>query len=339
MGFNSGRNALLRRDCGNGGCGDRISHSGRRASRQPEAPATQTKRRIRRKQILVNLGGFMKTPFVTYAARSDMGRVRRNNEDNLYCCGELMSEKVRDLPFKISGQISAPAIFAVCDGMGGYQLGEQASLIAVRVLADFACSILESPTHLLDELMQRYVAAVNQAIQKATASESSQMGTTLAFALILCGELRAYNIGDSRIYTLDKRGLRQISVDHTLSTIKIKSGIYTEAEARQSKDWNKLTACLGFLDDDGNDYLCESLEPIKLTTNTRLLLCSDGLTDVLTDDSIERILRSSKNAEQAVSNLMSDALNSGGTDNITAVVADVALRKFSRLIHVLSKSK
>ena len=265
----------------------------------------------------------MRSPQVSYSTRSDVGRVRRNNEDNLFCCGEFMSEETRNLPFKMTGEIIAPTVFAVCDGMGGYQSGEQASLIAVKVLSEFACRLIESPVDQLDDLMKTYVTDTNIAIQQAIVDRSTKMGTTLALVIVLCDEIHAYNIGDSRVYALDKHNFRQISVDHTLSMMKIKTGEYTEAQARQSDDWHKLTACLGFLDDEGNDYFCEVATPLKIAKKTRLLLCSDGLTDMLTDDSIERVLRSSKKTEQAAGNLISEALNNGGIDNVTLIVIDV----------------
>lgn len=278
-------------------------------------------------------------PFVTYAARSDMGRVRRNNEDNLFCCGHFMFEEACNLPFKLNGQVSVPAVFAVCDGMGGYQLGEKASLIAAQILLEFSGKILDSSVHQLDWLMQEYISAVNQQIKQTSISQSSKMGTTLALIVVLCHEIRAYNIGDSRIYTFDRNGLHQISVDHTLAMTKVKSGLLTEAQARQSNEWNKLTACLGFPDNNGNDYKCEVLPPIRLNSNIRLLLCSDGLTDVLTDNQIEWILNSNKNTEQATLNLMSEALNHGGTDNVTAIVVDVTCSRFSRFVHASKNTK
>ena len=276
----------------------------------------------------------MKTAFLKYAARSDMGRVRRNNEDNFLCAGAFLTEETRDLPFKTSGQINTPSVFAVCDGVGGLQMGEQASLIAVQTLSELVGSILDSPIPQLDETIHDYTQLVNQRIQQIVSELSAQMGTTIALAVVLSDEVRAYNVGDSRIYAFDKSGFRQISVDHTLAMKKMKSGIYTEEQARMSDDWSKLTACLGFLDDNGNGHKCEVLSPVKLNNNIRLLLCSDGLTDVLSDNAIEQILRSRRNSETAVCTLMSEALNNGGTDNTTAVVVDIIMKKFSHTISI-----
>ena len=292
---------------------------------------------VARSRIKTNRGDFIRFPTINYAARSDVGRVRRNNEDNIFCCEEFLTEETRELPFKTSGHISAPSIFAICDGVGGYQMGEQASLIAVQILSEFAGSIHDSPVQQLDEVIHDYANTVNQRIQQTAANYSTHMGTTPALAVALPDEVRAYNIGDSRIYALDKSGFRQVSVDHTLAMNKVNSGAYTEVQARQSDDWNKLTACLGFFDDNGNDYRCEVSAPIKLINNIRLQLCSDGVTDVLSDYFIEQTLRTNKKAEKAVRTLVSEALNNGGTDNTTAIVADIAPDRLSRVLRIPKK--
>ncbi len=265
----------------------------------------------------------MRKQRITYAARSDLGRVRRNNEDNLFCNGQFLSEEIRDLPFKASGLADMPAVFAVCDGMGGYQWGEQASLVAVQTLSDFSSRLVEASCVRLDDIVREYVCTVNQRINSAMQGQAYKMGATLALAVITEGVIKAYNIGDSRIYVFDKEGLRQISVDHTLAMKNVRSGLISEGEARRSSDWSKLTACLGFADDDGCDFRAEVLPTVPIRGEMRILLCSDGLTDMLPDESIEEILRTSRTAEQSVSKLMSDALNNGGSDNISIVVADI----------------
>lgn len=277
-------------------------------------------------------------PFITYAARSDMGCVRRNNEDNIYCAGSYLTEEMRNLPYKLMGKTDKASVFGVYDGMGGYQLGEKASLIASELMLEFDNRICNASELQSDEIIGEYINSINKRIMEESKKQSIKIGTTLALAVVLPDEIRAYNIGDSRIYVYDKNGLQQISVDHTLAMLKVKLGLITETQARESKEWNKLTACLGITDEDGNYYQSEILPPIKLTGKLRLLICSDGLTDLVLDDRIEKILHTSRTTELAVRKLMSEALNNGGKDNITAIVVDVSHKKYKGLTHRLKRN-
>jgi protein phosphatase len=279
-----------------------------------------------------------------------MGRARRGNEDNLFCCGAALDEASRELPFSVCGETGAPAVFAVCDGMGGELAGERASLAAVQALADFDGRLRGADSARLDALVCEYVAEANRRIrlvaretqaeplaaacaERAMAGESlerpaprerpARTGSTLALAVVARDELRAYNIGDSRVYAFDGAGLRLLSADHTLAMEKVRAGLLTEEQARRSGEWSKLTACLGIAGDGGAEFSAEISPPVPLSGRMRLLLCSDGLTDMATDERIGQILRSAKNARQAARELMSEALNSGGADNVTLIVADI----------------
>lgn len=265
----------------------------------------------------------MQTPQIVYAARSDKGRARRNNEDNLYCCGTILTSDIRDLLFRTDGMFTAPAIFAVFDGIGGEQLGEQASLTAAQTLKEHAGIICGTGSDQIDAAVKTFVAAINQRLQDESKRTTKRMGTTMALAVVMQSEIRIYSIGDSRIYALDRDGLHQINIDHTLAMRKVADGLLTETEARQSSDWSKLTACLGIPGVNGtySEVQVNSIAP--LLRKVKLMLCSDGLTDMVPDDRIEQILRSSKTVEKATQNLMSEALNNGGRDNTTIIVAEV----------------
>lgn len=269
----------------------------------------------------------MQKSLIYYAARSDKGCARRNNEDNLFCCGAILTSDIRDLPFKIEGKLSAPAILAVFDGIGGEQLGEHASLTAVRTLQEHADRLLNAGSD-LDEAVKLLVRVINQRLTKEAIRMSARMGTTMALAVISHDLLRTYNIGDSRIYTYDhKSGLKRISVDHTLAMLRVDAGLMTEAEARQSHDWHKLTACLGIPGENGVFSEPQINPVIPLSEDMKILLCSDGLTDMVEDDRIERILGSADNIPLAVQDLMSEALNNGGRDNTTIIAAEIQTRK------------
>lgn len=265
----------------------------------------------------------MRTAKIVFAARSDKGRIRTNNEDNIFLCGEFLTEQNRDIPFKRSGCVCSPAVFAVFDGMGGESAGEAASLSAAESLLSFYNGIGYAVPADIDDAVDRFVHDANRRILTAASADGGRAGSTMALAVVgPCG-IRAYNIGDSRIYVYQRGRLRQISVDHTLAMQKIAAGIYTVQEAMQSGDWGKLTACLGIARPDGMEYRAERLGEIPMYLNTRLLLCSDGLTDMVSDERIGQLLRPGRSPEQAAQDLMSEALNAGGKDNISMIVLDV----------------
>ena len=252
----------------------------------------------------------MPNPQIVFAARSDKGCARRNNEDNLYCCGTILTSDRQNLPFKTGGVFSAPAVFAVFDGVGGEQLGEQASLTAAQTLAEHADRICSAGTAQIDSAVKVLVDDINRRIREESKTMSVRMGTTMALAVVTQSEIRAYNIGDSRIYMFDERtGLRVVSIDHTLAMRRVKAGLVSETEARRSGDWSKLTACLGIAFENGLISEPYMSPPVPLSGKVRLLLCSDGLTDMVQDERIEHILGSCKNIEKAVQELMSEALN------------------------------
>lgn len=262
----------------------------------------------------------MSRALIRYAARSDKGRVRKNNEDNLFFCGRHLANNESIRPFCADGECPFPAVFGVFDGIGGEQCGERASMLAAQALADFEprlLSDLESDCKMCD-----YAESVNQRIGKAASIHGARMGTTAAIVIVSQGGICAYNIGDSRIYTCVRGKLKQISVDHTLARQKIDEKKYTAQEARNSCDWGKLTACLGIPNANG-EYAKFARFPIfPLNGAVRLLLCSDGISDMVPDCVIESILRFGQ-PSQAGKRLMSEALNRGGKDNASFIIIDV----------------
>ncbi|MDO4799346.1 MAG: protein phosphatase 2C domain-containing protein [Bacillota bacterium] len=264
---------------------------------------------------------------ISYAVRSDMGRKNPNNEDNLYCDGHILTAETRDLPFEAHGSLRGPAAFAVFDGLGGYQAGEVASFIGAEMLRD------EMPSLLGDDRegrLRRYASRVTREIVNRVKESAAPMGTTLALAGVEDDSVCVCHIGDSRVYALDEAGFRLLTTDHTLAMYKVRIGLLSEAEARQSKDWSRLTACLGFLDAKGDEYPIEVGAPLIRRGTMRLLLCSDGLSDMVDDARIEQILRSAAPRE-AASQLMNEALNNGGVDNVTVLVVEIKEDFFARL--------
>lgn len=246
---------------------------------------------------------------IEYSARSHVGCVRDNNEDNLYVDGVILTPAERECPFAIDGYENYPAIFAVCDGIGGEENGELASYIAVHKLLETAATV-KTVRHIhLDKILQGLVNDINKTIYFEGVSLGKRMGTTMALAVASKCGIHCFNIGDSRIYALHRGKFNQITNDHTIS----------------NKQGSKLTRCIGI----GDNLAIESYPPIP--PNSRILICSDGLTDMVGMDEIEDILRSSNKTANAADYLLNVALSHGGKDNITVIVANIGNFKVSNL--------
>ena len=255
---------------------------------------------------------------ICFAVCSHTGKVRTNNEDNFYCNGEtLKQEKIY-----LNGTAESPCVFAVCDGMGGEAHGELASLTAAETLDEHAEKIkLAASSDRVDEAVQFFISEANDKICNIMRENSFRMGTTLALVVISDNSVMAYNIGDSRIYKFSNGVLSQISEDHTMAQQKIKMGLLTPEEARHDKSKHVLTRCLGVFEDE-MVLIPNIISPLNIDKELRLLLCSDGLTDMLSDLQIQDILRSNVDSKSAVNVLVDSALRNGGRDNITCLVID-----------------
>jgi protein phosphatase len=222
---------------------------------------------------------------ILYSIRCNVGNKRLNNEDNFYADGVFLTPEMRDKSFSIDAMANMPLILAVCDGMGGEENGEIASLAAARKLSEY------------NNNLQNCIDEINIEIGK-----TGRAGTTLVLASIDRKGISCFNIGDSRAYALSKKGFFRVTNDHIVITVSGK---------------RKLTRCIGI----GSNQTAESYPVIR--DKCRLLLCSDGLYDMVADTEIERILRESIKASSAADLLLQTALDNGGNDNITIITADV----------------
>jgi len=255
---------------------------------------------------------------IFFSCRSEVGLVRKNNEDNFYCNGEILNQEI----FSLDGTAKSPCIFAVCDGMGGEEHGELASLTAVNVLEKRAPKIKSAASSKqIDEAVQGFISDANNRICKIMRENSFRMGTTIALVVISNNSVMAYNIGDSRIYKFHNGILSQISEDHTIAQQKVKMGLLTAEESRNDKSKHVLTRCLGVFEDE-MILTPDIISPFNIEDELRLLLCSDGLTDMLSDQHIQDILLSNIDSKSAVNILVDSALQNGGRDNITCLVID-----------------
>jgi PPM family protein phosphatase len=232
---------------------------------------------------------------VSAALATDVGRVREHNED---------------------AGIVTPSLFAVADGMGGHAAGEVASRIVVDTLRP-----LGDKTGFRLRDLARGIADANSAILDSAASHPEQTGmaTTLAgLAWVdVDGDSRwaVFNVGDSRIYRYADGGLRQVSEDHSEVAELVALGIISPEDALRHPARNIVTRCLGR----------EPLDPVDTwilapEAGERFLLCTDGLTNELSDSDIAAVLRRGDEPQVIADALVTAAVESGGRDNVTVVV-------------------
>jgi len=263
---------------------------------------------------------------IDVSAISDTGLIRENNEDNLYVCGLYMQQGEQG-QFKFSELIRTDSfICAVCDGLGGENSGERASLTAVSRLQRTASGEAFSAMPLEDKIraVDSYVGETNDAIYRLGASspDSVGMGTTFACLVIGQAQAAALHVGDSRVYIYRKGALTQLTRDHSESERLIRAGVITREQARGHVSRFMLTKNLGMPPEAG--FLkADIFGIIQLEENDIFLLCSDGLTDMIEDDNIKEILSACPDANKAARQLVSRALKNGGRDNVTAIVVKI----------------
>lgn len=253
---------------------------------------------------------------IKFAVRSEIGLVRTNNEDNFYCNGVYMTVSERERPFFMTALADIPSIFAVCDGMGGEDCGELASLTAIETLAK------HSKRGFDDKAINDFVVDANDRICLIMKEQGLRMGTTLALAVVRDDSFMIYNVGDSRIYRLENNRLVRVSNDHTLAEDKVRMGLITPAKAEKDRDRHVLTRYLGIFDEEYALYP-DSYGPFSFESNKRILLCSDGLTEMLDYNEMALIMNEAQNVAAAVNNLVDAALSNGGRDNVTCIVLEV----------------
>ena len=252
--------------------------------------------------------------FIKFAARSDKGNIRKNNEDNLFCNGVIMNPDSLDKPFYLSGVAETPCVFAICDGMGGEDCGEIASFTAIKTLTEHAEKI-KSGTH---ESINNYVNDSAKCLRDIMREKNIRTGTTLALVVIKQDSFIACNLGDSRIYRISDGKLIRVTDDHTVAAEKMRMGLITPAKAEHSPERNILTRCLGIYDDE-TEISPDFYGSFEINNNDGILICSDGLTDMLSYKEIAEIITKYNEPDRIINNLVESALNNGGFDNITCI--------------------
>lgn len=253
----------------------------------------------------------------TAAGKTDKGRVRANNEDSYY-----VDDKLR--------------LLVVADGMGGHASGETASNLAVKVIRDYFLG----PRKVVGDYKSDYSEAANQlntSIRLANQAvfEAAQnsphlkgMGTTIVAVWLNGNKLSIAHIGDSRAYLIRGGNIDQLTDDHSVVNEQVKRNMITKEEADHSEIKNILTKALGISAEMDAD-----LSELTVFGNDILLLCSDGLSNMVPDNDITDIVFSSRGAVDACSALIETANENGGKDNITVAIGYIKkIKWYSALI-------
>jgi protein phosphatase len=231
--------------------------------------------------------------FISWGVRSDVGLVRSHNEDSF---------------------LLRTPLFAVCDGMGGHAAGEVASSIAVETIGE------KAPANADDALLGAAVESANLAIiEGASAGEGKVgMGCTASVILVEGSKMAVAHVGDSRVYLLRHGTLVRVTHDHSYVEELVDSGQITADEARVHPSRSVITRALGSDPDMYADHFS-----LEVNDGDRVIVCSDGLSSMITDADIEALSVSSVTPQQAADNLVSAALTAGGADNVTVIVVDI----------------
>ena len=243
----------------------------------------------------------MSAHFFETSARSAIGLVRQGNED--------------------SGFVS-PQLIAVADGMGGHAAGEVASRIAVQVLESLVPSLIstEIDEDSVEDLLMHSLHSIDSEISVVTDEDTDKrgMGTTLTALLIRDKYISLLHVGDSRCYRLRGNTLEQLSNDHTVIQELLDQGAISQAEAVEHPQRSMLTQALR-----GDGDVTPVLQMYEIKKGDRYLLCSDGLSGVLTEKEIKIGLKKS-NKDEAVKFLVDATYVNGAPDNVTVLIADIS---------------
>ena len=243
----------------------------------------------------------MSAHFFETSARSAIGLVRQGNEDSAFASAQLI---------------------AVADGMGGHAAGEVASRIAVQVLQKLAptLSAEDIDEDSVEDLLMHSLHNIDAEIAAVTDEdvEKRGMGTTLTALLIRDTRIALLHVGDSRCYRLRGNTLEQLSNDHTVIQELLDQGAISEAEAAEHPQRSMLTQALR-----GDGDVTPVLQMYEIKKGDRYLLCSDGLSGVLTDKEIKVGLKKS-DKDEAVKFLNDATYINGAPDNVTILIADIS---------------
>jgi protein phosphatase len=266
-------------------------------------------------------------------ARSDVGRVRANNEDHYFAgrLGRSMRTLLTNLP---EGQLpeqfeEAGYVLIVADGMGGAAAGEVASAMAITTAINLSLQnpnwslrIDEAEARALTEKGVRYFEAIHRELSKRSRTDASLsgMGTTMTVAYTIGLDLFTFHVGDSRAYLFHGGTLERLTKDHTLAQMLVDEGRIPASDLGAIGLKHVLTNVVGAT----QGAIAPEIRRFRLSAGDRILLCTDGLTDMIDEARIAETLLENESSQAACDALVKSALEAGGKDNVTALVARFA---------------
>lgn len=242
---------------------------------------------------------------------SHEGMKRPHNEDSLLSINLAIG---RD-------KAQTAQLYVVADGAGGMASGKLASKLTVSAVKDALTRAASSPnpgSKAFTDWLHTAVDAANDIVHTKSKQDHKKMASTLVIALIESDKAYVANVGDSRAYLLDEFGLRQITEDHSAAQELLRAGLITQDEVKGHPFEHILTRAIGPEEQVEPDVFTE-----RIHAGDRLLLCSDGLTNMIDDDDIWEIVWNTRDLEIAAQQLIDAANAAGGKDNITALVIQV----------------
>lgn len=235
-------------------------------------------------------------------AITDIGQRRQLNQDFIY----LSETPIGNLP----------NVFIVADGMGGHNAGDYASRYAVEtVVEEIGTSFEKNPVRIMGRAIDKANAMIRQKAREDIALNG--MGTTMVIATCMGRYLEVANVGDSRLYVVHQDKIEQITQDHSLVEEMVRMGGIDRASARNHPDKNIITRAIG-----ARDYVEADFFNLELQTGDMVLLCSDGLTNMIEDEIIYQILTNGESLKDRVEELVETANQNGGKDNISVIVIE-----------------
>lgn len=233
---------------------------------------------------------------------TDIGKRRKLNQDYVYT-----SEQPVGL---------VPNLFIVADGMGGHNAGDFASRLAVNTIVE---EIAASQEKKLESMFEAAIELANQKVYEFASSrpELEGMGTTVVAATCSDGNLFVANVGDSRLYVVGRHGMKQITRDHSWVEEMVRRGGLGKEEARNHPDRNIITRAVGADEKVKPDFF-----RVELKEDDMVLMCTDGLTNMLEDEEIRMTLDGARDIVEQAETLVSRANENGGRDNISVILIE-----------------
>ena len=231
---------------------------------------------------------------------TDVGRRREINQDYMFTSETAVGK--------------LPNLFLVADGMGGHKAGEYASKRAVEIVVE---QITAGESNQAVTLIKKAILEANRQLLKEAIIdiEKEGMGTTIVAATIIGNKLLAANVGDSRLYIVNDEEITQVTKDHSYVAEMVRIGRIKKSEAKHHPDKNKITRAVGVFPTVDVDFF-----EVELKEKDIILLCSDGLTNMVEDEEIKAIVSARNEWEEKITTLIETANKNGGTDNITVAL-------------------